>query len=167
MKTRRAFITTAATLALVALPGCALLNPNATVKEKAAQAQALAYSASSIGVSVTLELKPMTKPAFLLAYTNLNALVESGQITGQTLRDIVKTLPVQELTSPIAKIIVDNASMLFDLATGKPVDLNSAPIVLGVATGIRDGMRVALGIPIPMPKPPAPEPPKTNGVVKP
>jgi hypothetical protein len=130
---------------LLAAPSCALLRPDSTVAEKARAVQQLAYAASAIGSASALEQKPEWRPAFELAYTNLNSLVESGTISGQTLRNILATLPVRELESRTARIAVDSASLLFDTITGKPVDLAEAPLVLAAAKGIRDGLRVGLG----------------------
>lgn len=126
------------------LAGCAIFSPDATPEQKAADVQRIAYAASSIGVEATLQAKPEFRPAFELAYTNLNILVEAKTISGAQLREILHTLPVVELGGPSATLYIESGTLLFDVITGKPIDLEKTPYVLAAATGIRDGMKVAL-----------------------
>jgi len=128
-------------LAILLASGCASLTPD----QKAARVQGLSYAAASIGTAAALDQKPEWRPAFELALKNLSVLVDSKQITGQQLRDILATLPVKELNSRTARIAIDSATMLFDTLTGEPIDLTKTPYILAAATGIRDGMKVGLG----------------------
>lgn len=142
--TRRAALP--ALLALTLLPGCALLNPGATEAEKAAAVRNLAYAATSVGTAATLDLKPEYKPAFLLAYQSLDKLVTAGTISGVQLRDILLSLPVRQLGSRTALLAIDAGATLFDVTTGQPIDLAKTPYVLAAATGIRDGLKVGIGV---------------------
>jgi hypothetical protein len=142
MKKLLAALTIATTLALS--PGCALLTPSSTTEARAADVQRLAYAATSVGTASALDAKPEYRPAFELAFANLDKLVEARQISGVQLRDILLSLPVRELGSRTALIAIDSAAMLFDLITGKPIDLNETSYVLAAATGIRDGLRAGI-----------------------
>jgi len=134
------------TIASLALCGTVLLLSScATTPEgQARQIRALAYSASSIGTSIALDAHPEYRPAFQIAHDSLAVAVDRGEISGEVLRDILAKLPVKELASRTARLAIEGGTMLFDTITGKPVDLNSAPLVLAAATGIRDGLAVAL-----------------------
>jgi hypothetical protein len=146
MKTiaRRALLAVVLAIALTPV-GCALLSQNSTEQEKAAEVQRLAYAATSVGTAVTLDFKPEYGPAFQLAYESLNKLVEARTISGVQLREILLSLPVNELGGRTALLAIDAGGTLFDLITGKPIDLEKTPYVLAAATGIRDGLRIGLG----------------------
>jgi hypothetical protein len=142
--TRRASL--AAVLAIALTPvGCALLTPDATEAAKAADVQRLAYAASAVGTAAALDAKPEYRPAFVLALASLDKLVEARTISGVQLRDILLTLPIKELGSRTALIAIDAGATLFDVITGKPIDLEQTPYALAAATGIRDGLRTGLG----------------------
>lgn len=72
-------------------------------------------------------------------------MVKDGSINGTVLRDIIGNLPVAELKSPEAKLAISSATVLFDSIAGKDIPLNENALVVAAATGIRDGMKVALG----------------------
>ena len=129
--------------AAVLLSGCKSASkptPNQT-----AQVQSLCYAAASVGTQVALLQNPAYRPAFEIAYTSLDATVTSGTITGAGLRSILNTLPVNELKSPEARIAITSATTLFDALAGTQVSLTNNVYVVAAATGIRDGMKVALG----------------------
>lgn len=135
--TRRGSLAALLTVAL-SLTGCAFLQSHTR------EVQALAYAAASIGTSTTLIARPDYRPRFEYAVAALKPLVEAEAISGAQLREILAGLPVRELSSPTARIVTDNVTMLFDLLTGEPVDLKEAPVVLAAAQGILKGMEAAL-----------------------
>jgi hypothetical protein len=140
---RNLFIATIIILPL--LSGCAIFTKGSTPEAKANEVRALCYAASSIGTSAALNHNSTFRPRFELALVNLSRMVDSKTITGQQLREILASLPVNELKSDTARIAIESATMLFDTMTGKPVDLEQAPYVLAAASGIRDGMMAGLG----------------------
>jgi hypothetical protein len=83
---------------------------------------------------------------FSIAYESLNRLVEQKVVSGDLLRQVVANLPVKELKSPTARIAIEGATTLFDQLVGTKVNVETAPYVLAAATGIRDGIKIALGL---------------------
>lgn len=124
------------------LTGCATKPADAT---QTVRVQHLAYAAASIGTQVALLENPAYRPAFELAYSNLDGLVNAGSINGVGLRNILTPLPIQELKAPEAQIAISSATVLFDSLTGNSVSLTNNVYVAAAATGIRDGLKVALG----------------------
>lgn len=124
------------------LGGCSSTPPNDTTLLRV---QNLAYAASSLGTQATLISQPQYRPAFELAYTNLDALVNSKLITGDLLRQIIATLPNKQLSSPQAQIAIEGVTVLFDTLVGTRWSIEAEPVVLAAATGVRDGLKVALG----------------------
>lgn len=129
---------------LCLLTGCAW-NKNATPEENAQRVHDLTYAISSFGASTAMQLNPAYRPGFEVGYAELNSLVESGGISGTKLREIIAALPIKELKSPKGTIFVNSGTFLFDLITGRQVELEKGPYVVAAATGIRDGLKVALG----------------------
>lgn len=129
------------------LTGCAspMFSKTATPQEKSAHIQQLTTAAASIGTSLTLQANPAYRPAFELAYADLNALVTQKTVTGETLRSILDTLHVKELKDQRATIAIEGATFLYDSLVGSKVNIESQPYVEAAATGIRDGIGVALG----------------------
>jgi hypothetical protein len=131
--------------ALALTNGCAVFNKSATQDEKVAQVGALCYAAASIGTEIALEENPEYRPQLETAYTALNQLVESKAVTGELLRSIIASLPVDQLKSKDAVIAIRGATIIYDATVGSRVSIEQQPYVLIAATRIRDGMKVALG----------------------
>jgi hypothetical protein len=130
------------------LCGCALLNPNATADQKAAQVKSLSYAAASIGTQVEITRNPNSIVGFGKAYDDLGVLLQSKVVTGAALRSILATLPVSKLQSPTAIIIIQDVTVLYDATVGTNIDLTKAPLALAAAQGIHDGIGAALGKPV-------------------
>ena len=126
-------------------PGCALFQKGATEADKAAQIQSLAYGAASFGTQYAIASNPGYRPAFELAFTQLDALVTQKTVTGALLRNILASLPVKELKNDKARIAIEGATYLFDVTVGNKLDIEAQPYILAAATGIRDGIKVGLG----------------------
>ena len=67
-------------------------------------------------------------------------------VTGDFLRNTIASLPVKELRSDTARIAIEGATLLFDQTVGTQINIEDQPYVLAAATGIRDGMQIALGL---------------------
>jgi hypothetical protein len=126
--------------------GCALFSSSATTDQKARDVQNLAYAAASLGTQSALLQNASWRPQFVSAYESLNTLVNSKVITGALLRQVLASLPVKELKSPQARLIIESATTLFDATAGTSIDLDKSVYLLAAATGIRDGLKVGLGL---------------------
>ncbi len=130
---------------LIILSAALLLTSCATTKdEKIDRIQKLSYIASYVGTKAALLQNPEYRPAFELAYLNLNILVETKKIDDSTLRDILSKLPVKELKGDEAKIAIEGSTVLYDVTIGNKVSIEAQPFILAAATGIRDAMKIAL-----------------------
>ena len=116
-----------------------------TPVERAKQVQQLSYAAASIGTSIALKENATLKPHFDIAYSTLDSLVNSKKITGLLLREILSKLPIKELKSDTARIAIEGATYLYDVSVGDKVNIENNIYVLAAATGIRDGLKIALG----------------------
>jgi len=116
-----------------------------TKTEKLDHVQKLSYLASYVGTKAALLQNPEYRIAFELAYSNLDNLVTTGTINGPILREILSHLPVKELKGDEAKIAIEGATVLYDITIGNKVSIEAQPYVFAAATGIRNGMKIALG----------------------
>jgi len=133
-------------VALVLLSGCALFRADSPEEAKLRDLQNMVYAAASIGTSIAVAEHPAWKPRFEAAYRQLDTLVRSQTVTGESLRQIVASLPVKELKSERARIAIEGATMLFDMTVGTSVSLEQTPYILAAATGLRDGLKASLGL---------------------
>lgn len=141
--TKRAWLAFIAMVLLTMLGGggCAT-----TPAETARRVEVICKAAARTGTLVALEERPAWRPQFLLAFHDLDGLVNSGVVTGEQLHSILASLPVKELKSPEAKIAIEGALTVYDLVVGDALDINRNLYVQGAARGIRDGMKDALGL---------------------
>lgn len=137
-------VTTA--LAWLSITGCALFTRDSTTEQKAADVRNLAYAAASIGTQQALLQNLGWRPQFEAAYHNLDQLVKTKTVTGALLRNILASLPVRELKSEQARIAIESVTILFDSTVGTKVNIESQPYVLAAASGIRDGLKIGLGL---------------------
>jgi len=134
----------AAFVFLLACSGCALISKTSTEADKLNDIRSLSFAAASIGTEEAIRENPSWYQRFEDAERNLNVLVETKAITGTLLRGVIDSLPVKELKSERARIAIAGATTLFDATAGSSVNLEKSPYLLAAATGIRDGMKVAL-----------------------
>ena len=131
-------------LALITLtPGCAFFRAGST-SQKAADVQRLAQVAATVGTQAALLSNPQYRVAFEVALATLDPAVESGQINGLLLRQILASLPVEKLESQEARIAIVTATMLYDMATADQMNVEMPAYVLAAARGIRNGIRDGL-----------------------
>ncbi len=126
--------------------GCALFSKDAPLEQKARDVQNLAYAAASLGTQSALLQNAAWRPQFVSAYESLNTLVNSKVVTGALLRQVLDSLPVKELKSQQARLVIESATLLFDSTAGTSINLEKSVYLLSAATGIRDGLRVGLGL---------------------
>lgn len=131
---------------LATAPGCAVFSKSSTQAQKASEVQHLCFAAASIGTSEALRQKPDWKAQFVAAYQDLDQLVVQKTVTGELLRNVINSLPVKELKSDTARIAIEGATFVFDASVGNTVNIEAQVYVLAAATGIRDGMKLGLGM---------------------
>lgn len=133
-------------LTLAILSGCALFSKTATEQQKANQIYLLSKDAANIGTQAALVEKPKLRPQFETAWSNLVVLTAQTNVPLTDLNSLLSTLPVKELKSQKAQLVIGAATLLFDSTVGSQVDISKAqPYVNAAATGVRDGMGTALG----------------------
>jgi len=133
-------------ISITSFSGCALFSNSATTDQKLADVRSLSYAAASLGTAEALLENPAWNLHFQTAYAQLDQLVTQKTVTGDLLRKIIASLPVKELKSSRARIAIETATMLFDSTVGTKVNIEAQPYVLAAATGIRDGLKAALGL---------------------
>lgn len=138
-------LTTLAGLAFAGA-GCALFSKGATPEQKIADVRNLSYAAASIGTAEAIKQNPGWRAQFEAAYRRLDQLVVQKTVTGDFLRQLIAGLPVKELSSETARIAIEGATLLFDQTVGTKINIEDQPYVLAAAQGVRDGMKIALGL---------------------
>lgn len=117
-----------------------------TPEQKAAEVKLLATDAASIGTMATLQWQPQYRPAFEAAYLALdNQLSSPTPITLETIRQVLATLPIEELRGTEVAIAVQGARLVFRRVSNGETDEEVQLYARALATGIRDGMREGLG----------------------
>jgi len=130
--------------------GCA-----STPQADAQRIQSAAKVAAFVGSSEYLRSHPETRAGFVLARDELLVIENSEHVDLTTLLAIVNRLPVKELKSDRATLIVTAATMLLsDYAGSLPIERLDE--LKPVAKAIREGIDLALGPPSPPPLPPIP-----------
>jgi hypothetical protein len=143
--TRRNWFTSLVTVAALALSGCALFTPGSPQADKERDVKNLCYAAGSIGTSVLLIEKPEARPAMELSYAQLDKLVRDGAVTGSLLRSVVNALPWKQLHEPTAVAVVNGLTTLMDATIGDALNIETQPMLVAAATGLRDGIKIGLG----------------------
>jgi len=126
--------------------GCALFSKEAPIEQKARDIQNLAYAAASLGTQSALLQNASWRPQFVSAYESMDTLVKSKIVTGALLRQVLDSLPVKELKSQQARLVIESATLLFDSTAGTSINLEKSVYLLAASTGIRDGLKVGLGL---------------------
>lgn len=134
-------------MACGAATGCALFNKEATFDEKLNDIEELSYQAASIGGAIALEQNPQYRAPMGKAYDELNRQMAGGTLTLDSLRGIMRELPVKELKSPLANLVVGNAIRLFRKSVNGQTEVNAEAALTSLAAGLRDGLGDALGKP--------------------
>jgi hypothetical protein len=120
--------------------GCATFGDPGTSQRLASAAKVAAY----VGTVEYLRAHPETRPAFELARDTLKTIEASEHVDLATLLAVVNQLPIKELKSERATLIVTSATILItDFAGTLPVDRLDE--LKPVASAIRQGIDLGLG----------------------
>lgn len=137
-----------ALLVASALVGCGTFQQvkDMPPEQKAAEVQSLATDAASIGTTVTLQVYPQYKPAFDAAYIELDRQVNGTAVIDiESIRQVLATLPIKELKGNEAALAVQGTRIVFRRITTGQTEENIHLYTRALATGIRDGLKEALG----------------------
>lgn len=124
-------------IAIVAFTGCASMSP-----QTQSRIQTGATIAAYVGTSETLRAHPEYRKGFEIAVAELKVL-EIGPIDTVKLLEIVNRLPVKELKSDRAQMIITVATIvLADEIGATPLEkLNDLkPVVTAIRSGIERGL---------------------------
>lgn len=109
-----------------------------------AQIQEAVQDASYFGSIEVLASNPENRERLETAVAALDDLIAKKAVTAATFRQLVSTLPVKALKSQKAQLAFTGATMLYDMAVGKVVNLERHEHTLSAAVGMRDGVKKAL-----------------------
>src|SRR5207237_4570541 len=137
-------LTICAALVSASICGCALFDKRANTDQKLADVRNLCYAAASLGTAEAILQNPGWRLQFDAAEIQLDQLVSQKVVTGDLLRGVIASLPVKELKNERARIAIESATTLFDASVGSRLNIEQEPYVLAAATGIRDGLKVAV-----------------------
>jgi outer membrane PBP1 activator LpoA protein len=127
-------------LLTASLTGCALLN-NPT---SAQRVQSAAKVASYVGTSEYLRTHPETRPAFEMARDSLWQLENSDTIDMALVLAIVNQLPIKELKSERATILITAATILISDYAGT-IPAEEVNKLQPLVKAIREGIELGLG----------------------
>jgi len=105
---------------------------------------AMVKIAANSGASVAIADHPDWRPAFVMAHDELGIYLANGKLTGEQLADIMNRLPVKELKSNTARIIISSGVILFDVYISQATDVNKVAAIADVGRAIYDGLDVAI-----------------------
>lgn len=123
------------------LTGCATFTGEGATLRRVTTA---AKVAANTGTFLYLQKHPETRPAFILARDQLLQIEASEHVDLALLLSIVQRLPVDRLESPVAQLLISNATIIItDFAGSLPLDQldNLKP----VAAALREGIDLGLG----------------------
>lgn len=133
----------AAALCLAALgTGCA--TTTAPQQAQLDRLQSIAQVAAYTGAAIYLSDKPETRPAFVSARAGVAALVAQQNFDPTQLAMVLASnLPIKDLKSDKATIVITAASLLYQTALGSQ-QIEKPAVVQAFATGILQGLDMAL-----------------------
>ncbi len=124
---------------LVALFGCSTLSKDPyPLMVKAIQV------AVSTGSSIALAERPEWLPQFTQARDSLGALLTNGKLDGADLLRILQSLPVKELRSETARVVIANAVLLLDDYITEYTNIENVAALPIVGKAIFDGLDSAV-----------------------
>lgn len=124
----------------IAIPtGCATFGSGSTLQRVQTASKLAAY----VGASEYLRSHPETRQAFELARTKLIQIESSEHVDFALLLSIVNQLPIKDLKSPRAQMLITSATIILsDFAGNLPVE--QLDDLKPVARSIREGLDLAL-----------------------
>lgn len=126
-------------LAASLMVGCSTMTPT-----QSQRVQTAAKVAAYVGSAEYLRANPETRPAFVLAKTELIKLSQAENLDWVTLLAVVNRLPIKQLENERAKMIVTVATItLSDYAGQLPLDRLKE--LQPLAGALAEGLTLALG----------------------
>jgi hypothetical protein len=130
-------------ITLLAMSGCSTLS-NRTQGEKLAPIFKLA---AYIGTAEALSQNPEWRQAFSDASQEITHLASQETIDFVTLYAAISKLPVKELKSDRATILITSANILLMEFSEGPVSLDTVADLRKIAEAIRDGINIGIDSP--------------------
>lgn len=130
-------------IALLCLTACKTTNPDGTANFDNMEwsCKFITYNASGF----YLLQHPDQRFKFEVAKGGLDALIADGSLDPAALANfLATTLPISELRDGPTAILFGSAALILEKATSQLEPVNALPAVTAVATGIRDGLALAL-----------------------
>jgi len=129
------------TIPTCTLTGCATFGGEAATLRRVTTS---AKVAANTGTFLYLQKHPETRRAFILARDQLIQIEASEHVDLALLLSIVQRLPINKLESPVAQILISNATIIItDFAGALPVE--RLDDLKPVAKAIREGIDLGLG----------------------
>lgn len=138
MKKIKSMILVIGLLAATLLSGCSGLKQPTTQQRIVFAAKTAAY----VGTAEYLTQKPKDKPAFISASMQLHALATQTNIDLVNILAIVNQLPIKELKSEQARIVVTAGTLLL-IQYGETLPVDRLKDLQPVAAAIGDGIDLA------------------------
>ena len=118
-------------------------------QEKLDRVRRTAEIAALNGTYLYLLDHPEKRDTFNAAATALGTLVQEKNGDPVTLRSALAMLPVNELRSGKAAILVANVELLLEEYSGKPMDIDTPPRVRALTQGVHAGITKAVEMLVP------------------
>lgn len=146
---KKTILTLALTSILLASSGCSMfkreLLPDGTPKPVAVQDFTPAIkTAAFAGTYYALKEHPEWREGFQAAAVELAVMEAVDQIDFTTLMAIVYRLPVEELKSEEATVIITSATLLLSAYGGQVIEFEKLQNLKPVAAALREGIELAL-----------------------
>ncbi len=119
--------------------GCATTSPTA-VQRVATATKIAAY----LGTAEYVRLHPETRELFVLAANELDRLAKAESYDWVDVMAVVHRLPVKELQSPQARLVISVATIFLEEYGAAPVSLDRMTEWRPVVVALRDGIRLGL-----------------------
>lgn len=119
--------------------GCATLPPTAVQR-----AATLTKLAAYIGTAEFLRTHPESRLAFELATVELDRLALATTYDWVDVMAVIHRLPVKELQSPQARLIITAATLVLEEYGAAPVSLDRMDQWRPIVIALRDGIRLGL-----------------------
>lgn len=101
-------------------------------------------SAANIGASIALNDNPALRPQFQAAHDQLGTFLKDGKLTSAQLTTILNLLPIKELKSDTARIIITTTLVLFDSYIQQATDITKVASIQIVGSALYNGLDTAL-----------------------
>lgn len=101
-------------------------------------------SAAKNGTLIALIEHPEWRPKFESVHAQLGDLIAGGQIESGQISALLNLLPIKELKSPVAQILISEAELRFQYYVGNQTNIEQLAALNEAAKAIHKGMGIAL-----------------------